>query len=217
MNPPPPMRHHGARPWEGCTRRSDAGNPPSYPQSCSQILRSAPITPRNGASMSKAAKKSCTITDGGGRSFQTFMFKGCQNLIKHVSAATRKATPIRKNEERQLLPVVEVLDELGSLESRIREPDLARLLDIALRGQRICWICWLPLYQEEEIRKHSKGKKPAKHIQRQRKQRRGERTHIHIYIPNGPCVSPLQLLPQRGLPGVHALQQYFAPTQHSTL
>mmetsp|Transcript_18949 Transcript_18949/g.55656 ORF Transcript_18949/g.55656 Transcript_18949/m.55656 type:complete len:508 (+) Transcript_18949:408-1931(+) len=60
-----------------------------------------------------------------------------EHLTKHVARAAREAAPVRKDEDGQLLAVVEVVESLRRLEGRVREPHLARLLQHHLRRGRV--------------------------------------------------------------------------------
>jgi hypothetical protein len=50
------------------------------------------------------------------------------DLIKHVLHTTGETSPVSKDDQRQFLPV-KVVDNLCSLESRIRKPNLKRTDD----------------------------------------------------------------------------------------
>mmetsp|Transcript_74447 Transcript_74447/g.215813 ORF Transcript_74447/g.215813 Transcript_74447/m.215813 type:complete len:204 (-) Transcript_74447:4102-4713(-) len=50
-----------------------------------------------------------------------------EHLREHVAGTTRKATPVREDDQRQVLAAIEVADRLRSLVGRVRVPDLARL------------------------------------------------------------------------------------------
>eukprot|EP00965_Chrysotila_dentata_P090373 2982074-Pleurochrysis_carterae.AAC.1 len=52
-----------------------------------------------------------------------------ENLAKHVARAAREAAPVGKDDERQVLGVVEVGNRLRRLESRVGVPDLPRLCE----------------------------------------------------------------------------------------
>mmetsp|Transcript_95182 Transcript_95182/g.199016 ORF Transcript_95182/g.199016 Transcript_95182/m.199016 type:complete len:570 (+) Transcript_95182:153-1862(+) len=65
-----------------------------------------------------------------------------QDLSEHITGATREASPVGKDDQRQALSVVEIPDGLSRLVSRVRVPDLASLhLDDISRGGflRVGW------------------------------------------------------------------------------
>mmetsp|Transcript_106671 Transcript_106671/g.340410 ORF Transcript_106671/g.340410 Transcript_106671/m.340410 type:complete len:455 (-) Transcript_106671:5304-6668(-) len=64
-----------------------------------------------------------------------------ENLVVHVPGAAGEAAPIREDDERQVLAVVEVADRGGRLEGTVREPNLPslRLHHLLTQGvRRVC-------------------------------------------------------------------------------